>query len=65
MAENKVYLSVQSAVVESSTDATCVGVSGLTRPVSSGGPRAVGAGVTDRQEDSLPTAGGVAPVVGF
>lgn len=26
-------------------------------------PRAVGAGVTDRQEDGFPSAGGVAPVV--
>lgn len=31
--------------------------------MSSGGPRAVGAGVTDWQEDSLPAAGGIAPVV--
>jgi len=33
--------------------------------VSSGGPGAVSAGVTDGQEDGLPAAGGVAPVVGF
>lgn len=31
--------------------------------MSSGGPRAVGASVADGQEDGLPTAGGVAPVV--
>lgn len=31
--------------------------------MSSCGPRAVGAGVTDGQEDGLPAAGGVAPVV--
>lgn len=36
-----------------------------TRPVSGGGPRAVGAGVTNRQEDGLPATGGVAPVVGL
>lgn len=33
--------------------------------MSSGGPRAVGAGVADRQEDGLPAAGGIAPVVGL
>lgn len=31
--------------------------------MSSSGPRAVGAGVTDGQEDSLPASGGIAPVV--
>lgn len=31
--------------------------------MSSGGPGAVGAGVADGQEDGLPAAGGVAPVV--
>ncbi len=31
--------------------------------MSSGGPRAVGAGVTDGPEDGLPAARGVAPVV--
>lgn len=33
--------------------------------MSSGGSRAVGAGVTDGQEDSLPATGGVTPVVGL
>lgn len=33
--------------------------------MSGGGSRAVGAGVTDGQEDGLPAAGGVAPVVGL
>ena len=31
--------------------------------MSGGGPRAVGAGVTDGQEDGFPAARGVAPVV--
>lgn len=31
--------------------------------MSGGGPGAVGAGVTDGQEDGFPAAGGVAPVV--
>lgn len=35
----------------------------LTRPVSGGGPRSLRAGVADGQEDGLPAAGGVAPVV--
>lgn len=37
----------------------------LTRPVSGGCPRPIGAGVADGQEDGLPAAGGVAPVVGL
>lgn len=35
----------------------------LTRPVSGGGARSLRAGVADGQEDGLPAAGGVAPVV--
>lgn len=35
----------------------------LTRPVSSGGPRAVSASVADGFKNSLPSAGGVAPVL--
>lgn len=31
--------------------------------MSSGGPRAVSAGVTDGQKDCFPAAGGIAPVV--
>ena len=31
--------------------------------MSSGGPRAVSAGITDGQKDGLPAAGGIAPVV--
>lgn len=33
--------------------------------MSGGGARAIRAGVADRQEDGLPAAGGVAPVVGL
>lgn len=43
----------------------CVCVCGPTRPVSGGGSGAVSAGVADGQEDGLPAAGGVAPVVGL